>query len=91
VDDNSISNTSYWNGYTTINYHDIESLYESNSKIEWILRKNGTLVDKEGIGSVKDGENGNGINSITKKYARASSGTSASDTTAPTGIDTSIG
>ena len=91
VDDNSISNTSYWNGYTTINYHDIESLYESNSKIEWILRKDGTLVDKEGIGSVKDGENGNGINSITKKYARASSGTSASDTTAPTGIDTSIG
>lgn len=54
--------TSYMSGgYTNVNYHDIEQLYgATDEKIEWILRKasNNQLLDKEGIGSVKDGADG---------------------------------
>ena len=34
-------------------------LYKDNSKVEWILKKGNDVVDREGIGSVDNGENGN--------------------------------
>lgn len=51
---------SYMSGYgTSVNYHDIEILYdEYDGVITWILRKNGSLLDKVGIGSVKNGTKG---------------------------------
>ena len=52
--------TSYMSDYgTSINYHDIESLYDGYSGvIDWVLRKNNTLLDREGIGSVQNGATG---------------------------------
>lgn len=33
-------------------------LYKENSKVEWILKKGNDVVDREGIGSVDNGQNG---------------------------------
>ena len=42
-----------------VNYNGIENMYYGfTGVVDWILKKNGTVVDREGIGSVKDGEQG---------------------------------
>ena len=75
---------------------------DSTWKYEWAIIRKKASPDSAGVrawnkyeGSMSVwnnwAEDGNGIASITKLYARASVGTSADDGTAPTGIDSSVG
>ena len=49
------------------------------------------LIDRQTVSVVADGEDGNGIASVTTTYGRSSYGESANDSTAPSGLDTSVG
>ena len=78
------------NGWTSGNVATIESS-TANSSVCIVLFYGSVVIDRETVPIVKDGENGDGIESVTRTYARSTQSTSTNDSTAPTGIDTSIG
>ena len=78
------------NGWTSGNIATIASS-TANSSVCIVLFYGSVVIDRETVPIVKDGENGDGIESVTRTYARSTQSTSTNDSTAPTGIDTSIG
>ena len=56
-----------------------------------IANDESNIEDREGVPVMKDGAEGDGIVSVTRTYARSTQSTSTNDSTAPTGIDVSVG